>query len=139
MWKKSYSIVTNDVTKEQMWKLFSDVNNWNMWDKNIEYAKMNGNFEKGQSHTLKPKGWPELKIEILEAIENQLFIDLTRFPLAKMYFSHMFEDTKDGLKITYEIKVTWIFSFIWRKIVAENIFNNLPLEINEQIKYASKL
>ena len=26
MWVKSYSIVTKKVTKEQMWKLFADVN-----------------------------------------------------------------------------------------------------------------
>lgn len=38
MWTRSHSIVTKEVTKEQMWKLFSDVNNWHTWDEGIEFA-----------------------------------------------------------------------------------------------------
>lgn len=40
MWTQTYSIVTKEVTKEQMWKLFSDVNNWHTWDQSIEFAKL---------------------------------------------------------------------------------------------------
>lgn len=56
MWTKSHSIVTKEVTKEQMWKLFADVNNWHTWDEGIEFAKMEGEFEKGNFFTLRPKG-----------------------------------------------------------------------------------
>ncbi|MDB5089831.1 MAG: polyketide cyclase, partial [Mucilaginibacter sp.] len=39
MWTKSYSVTTRDVTKEQMWKLFADVNNWPSWDEGIELTE----------------------------------------------------------------------------------------------------
>jgi hypothetical protein len=39
MWTKSHSIVTKEVTKEQMWRLFADVNNWHTWDEGINFGR----------------------------------------------------------------------------------------------------
>jgi Polyketide cyclase / dehydrase and lipid transport len=139
MWTKSHSVVTKAVTKEQMWKLLSDVNNWHTWDTDIEFAKMEGTFEQGNRFLLKPKGGPKVNIELIEVVEPLRFTDMTKFPLAKMYGEHAFEDTKDGLKITTTMKVEGILGFLWRKIVAQDIVNALPEEMENQIKLASKL
>lgn len=139
MWTKSHSVVTKEATKEQMWKLFADVNNWHKWDTGIEYAKMEGKFQKGNFLELKPKGGPKVKIELLETIENKKFTDFTKFPLAKMTGTHTFEETQDGLKVTTTLTVKGILTFLWVKIVAQNIADGLPVEMLEQIKYAGKL
>lgn len=139
MWSKSHSVVTKKVTKEQIWKLFKDVNNWNTWDKGIEYAKMEGEFVKGNYFQLKPKGGPEMKIQIKEVIENKLFIDFTKFPGAKMYGEHTFEETSEGLRITTTMKMEGILGFLWRKIVANGIVEALPSDMLDQIEAASKL
>jgi len=139
MWTKSYSVETKEATKEQMWKLFADVNNWHKWDTGIEYAKMEGKFEKGNHFELKPKGGPKVKIQLVETIENKKFVDFTKFPLAKMYGEHVFEETPNGLKITTTMRVEGLLSFLWVKLVAKNIADGLPNEMPEQIKFASKL
>lgn len=139
MWTKSHSIVTKEVTKEQIWKLFADVNNWSAWDKGVEFAQLEGKFEKGNHFMFQPKGGPKLKIKIVEAIENQNFTDFTKFPLAKMYGEHLFEETADGLKMTTTMKVQGILGFLWIKIVAQKIVDGLPTDMQEQIKAASKL
>lgn len=139
MWIKSYSIVTKDVTKEQMWKLFSDVNNWHSWDSGIDFAKLEDKFEKGNFFTLKPKGGPKVKVKLLETFVNKSFLDVTKFPLAKMYDRHTFEETPNGLKITNTISVKGILSFLWIKLVAQNIVNALPVDMKKQIETASKL
>ncbi|WP_207535897.1 SRPBCC family protein [Desertivirga arenae] len=139
MWSKSYSILTNEVTKEQMWKLFADVNSWHTWDEGIEFAKINGEFKEGNYFTLRPKGGPNVKVELLETTENRSFLDVTKFPLAKMYDNHLFEETAEGLRITNTITVTGILGFLWRKIVAQNIVDNFKKDIESQIKAASKL
>jgi len=136
---KSYSVITRNVTKEQMWALFSDVNNWPAWDKGVAFAELNGRFEKGNNFMFQPKGGPKLKIGIVEATENKSFTDFTRFPLAKMYGQHTFEDTADGLRITTTMKVEGILGFLWRKIVAEKIVAALPAEMEHQIKTANQL
>ena len=139
MWSKSHSLVTKAVTKEQLWKLFADVNSWHTWDEGIEYARLDGKFEKGNHFLLKPKKGPKVKIELVEIIENKKFVDLTKFPLAKMYGEHTFEETPNGLKITTTMKVEGALGFLWRKIVAEDIANALPVEMEQQVQIASKL
>jgi hypothetical protein len=139
MWTKSHSIVTKDVTKEQMWKLFADVNNWPSWDKSVAMATLEGEFKKGNHFMFQPAGGPKLKILIAEAIENSNFTDCTSFPLAKMYGEHIFEDTPGGLKMTTTMKVKGILGFLWRKLVAQKIVDNLPADMEQQIKTAKQL
>lgn len=139
MWTKSHSIVTKEITREQIWKLFADVNNWHTWDEGIEYAQLTGKFEKGNHFKLRPKGGPDVKVELLETVENSMFLDVTRFPLAKMYDEHRFEETPEGLKITNTITVTGLLGFLWVKIVAKKIADALPEDMKHQIKAAGKL
>lgn len=139
MWTKSHSIVTKEVTKEQMWKLFADVNNWPAWDKSIALAKLEGPFEKGNHFLFQPKGGPKLKIKIAEAVTNEKFTDLTAFPLAKMYGEHTFEDTAEGLKITTTMKVEGLLRHLWVKLVAQKIVDGLPADMQDQIKAAAAL
>lgn len=139
MWAKSYTVVTKEATKEQLWKLFADVNNWHKWDEGIELAKMEGKFEKGNHFLLKPKNGPKVKIELIETIENKKFVDFTKFPLAKMYGEHIFEETPNGLRITTTMRVEGLLAFLWIKLVAQDIVNSLPTEMIAQINAASKL
>lgn len=139
MWTKTYSVTTTKATKEQMWKLFANVNQWHTWDKGIEFATMEGNFEKGNHFILKPKGGPKVKIQLIEAIKNKKFVDQTTFTLAKMHGEHLFEDCEGGIKITTTMKVSGILSFLWVKLVAKGIADAIPEEMEEQINTASKL
>ena len=139
MWTRSYSVTTKDVTKEQMWNLFADVNNWPSWDEGIEFTELKGKFEKGNFFILKPKGGPKLKVELLETLVNKSFLDVTTFPLAKMYDNHTFEETPYGLKITNTISVKGILAFVWVKLVARDIVKALPGDIKRQIETAGKL
>ena len=139
MWTKSHSIVTKAVTKEQLWSLLSDVNNWHTWDEDIEYAKMEGAFERGNHFLLKPKGGLKVNIELIEVNKPYKFVDMTTFPLAKMYGEHTFEDTAEGLKMTTTMKIEGFLGFLWRKLVAQGIVDALPVEMENQIKLARTL
>jgi hypothetical protein len=139
MWTRSHSIVTKNATKEQLWKLFEDVNNWHTWDDGVDYAKMEGKFEKGNHFILKPKGGPKVKIKLVETMKNRKFVDLTVFPLAKMYGEHVFDETPEGLRITTKMTVTGPLGFLWRKVVAQGIVDALPKEMENQVKVASQL
>lgn len=139
MWTKSHSIVTKEVTKEQLWKLFSNVNQWHTWDAGVEYAKLEGEFEKGNHFILKPKGGPKVKIELIETTKNKGFTDYTKFPLAKMYGKHEFTETADGLKITTTMSVEGVLGFLWRKLVAQGIADAMPVEMLAQVQHAKTL
>ena len=139
MWKKVYSTITEDATQQQMWRLWSDPNTWHLHDKAIEYAKLQGKFEKGNSVILKVKGGPKVKMDLIEVIENKTYTDVTHFFLAKMWDEHMIEETPHGLKITNTLWVTGLLSFLWIKLVAGNIAKTMPTDIDDQIKRARTL
>ncbi len=139
MWTRTHSIVTDKVTKEQIWKLFADVNKWHTWDEGIEFAKLEGKFEKGNHFKLRPKGGPDVKVELLKTVENVMFLDVTSFPLAKMYDKHEFKETPEGLEITNTITVKGLLSFLWVKLVAKKIAESLPSDMEKQIETASLL
>ncbi len=138
-WTKSYSVITKKASAAQLWKLFADVNNWHTWDKGIEFAKMEGAFTAGNHFTLRPKGGPTVNIKIIETVEGKKFVDCTKFPLAKMYGEHLYEETKDGLRMTTTMTVEGILGFLWVKIVAQGIVDALPADMEAQIEAASKL
>lgn len=139
MWSKTYSITTNEVTKEQMWKLFADVNGWHTWDSGVENAQLNGQFEQGNHILLKPKSGPKIKIVLSKVVEKQLFITASPFPLGKIYHQHLFEETSDGLRISYTITVKGVLSFLWVKLIAQNLFNSIPKDVVKQINIAKTL
>jgi hypothetical protein len=139
MWTRTHSVVTKEATKEQIWQLLADVNNWPTWDEGIESAKLEGEFRKGNYFQLRPKGGPNVKIEIIESIPNKRFTDLTRFPLAKMTGDHLLEETSEGLRLTTTMTVTGILSFLWVKLVAQKIVSGLPHDTQVQIQTASRL
>ena len=139
MTTKTYSTTTKEVTAEQLWKLMSNVDGWKRWDAGTEDSKLNGAFATGSSFMLKPKGGPKLTIELLEVKAPTYFKDVTKFPLAKMYDEHSYEQTADGLKITSTLTMTGPLGFFWNMVVMKNIVENLPKDIATQIAEAKNL
>lgn len=139
MWTKSHTIVTNEATKEQMWKLFTDINNWHVWNNEIEFAKLEGKFEAGNHYLIQPKNGRIVKVKLLEVVENKHCLEFGTFPFAKMYYNHLIEETANGLKITNTITVKGLLSFIWAQLVVKKIAASMPFHVQEQIKVASKL
>lgn len=125
MWSKTYSKRVRGVRAETVWKVWTDVNQWHTWQSDIEYAKLDGEFKLGKLFKFKPKGGPEISIEIVKHDPGRQFTDLTRFPGARMLDSHELISHGDELEIRTTLSIEGILSFLWRKIVAENVANGM--------------
>ena len=136
MWSRSYSKVVRGLKAEQVWKVWTDINQWHTWQVDIEYAKLEGEFKVGNSFVLKPRGGPRVNIELVTVEPNRVFTDLTRFPLAKMYGSHEFFINGDELEIKTTMSIDGILSFLWRKLVAEDVANGMEEQTEKLIEKA---
>ena len=125
MWSKAFSKRVRGVRAEQVWKVWTDVNNWHTWQSDIEYAKLDGDFKLGSVFTLKPKGGPAVSLEIVEAESGRRFTDLARFPGARMFGCHEFIAHGDELEVRTTVSIEGLLSFLWRKIVAEDVANGM--------------
>ena len=118
--------------------MLTDINNWPTWQPDLEYCRLLGKFKRGAFFELKPKKGPKVRIQVLELEKHSHFVDCTKFPGAKMYGTHHLEKTKDGIKVTVTMKVTGILSFLWRKLVAEDIIDHEPEQMELMIQHAKK-
>jgi hypothetical protein len=138
MWQYTHELVVSGLAKEQIWKVWADINHWHEWDNDIEYAKISEPFQKSSCFELKPKRGPKVRIEIAECDHLQGFTDLARFPLAKMYSIHEVQDTPNGLRVVHTIRVTGPLYWLWRKLVAQGIADGIPGQTSRLIEVAKK-
>jgi len=136
MWTKTHSKVYQGIRKEDIWRLWADVNNYTKWHDDLDYCKLEGEFAVGNHFMLKPKGAPTFKINIIELIENKRFIDSTNLWGAKMYDIHELEETAEGLRITNTIKVTGLLSFLWVQLVAKKVAASSPEAMEASVNLA---
>ena len=138
MWTHTYSKIYQGLKKEDIWHLWTDINNWAAWHSDLEYCKIEGPLQVGNHFMLKPKGMRAFKIDITEIIEGLRLTDCTRFPGAKMYDTHELEETAEGLRISNTVRVTGPLQWLWVKLVAKNVAASHPHEIEILVDLARK-
>ena len=138
MWQKTHSKLYNNISKETIWKLWTDVNNWHFWHSDLDYCKLEGPFEVGNHFLLKPKGHRPVKIQLTDIDPFQSFTDCTQFLGAKMYDTHSLQETPDGLLLTNTLTVTGPLKWLWIKLVAQNVADTVPSEMDALVQHAQK-
>ncbi len=137
MWYKKITIKTN-ATRAQVWKLWTDVENWNNWDKQVEFSKLNGEFEKGTYGVLKPIKSPKSKFELISVENLREFTTRSYLPLAKMDFTHELNEKEGQLYITHGVKITGVFTFLFSIVIGEKIIRELPHAMEKLSEMAEK-
>ena len=125
MWSRTYSKRVSDVQAEKLWQVWTDVNQWHTWQPDIVKAKLSGEFKVGNTFQIKPQSGPWISIQIIKVEPARQFTDLTCFPGARMYGCHEFIVHGDELEIRTTMSIEGFLSFLWRKIVAENVANGM--------------
>ena len=125
--------VVEGITKEQIYSFWADVNNWAKWNDEIKSAELHGEFKEGNFFTLTLKNGQKVKIKLLKVEENKSFTDLTSFPLAKMYGIHEIIEKDGKIELVATIKIEGLLSFLWTKIVAQNVADSLGSDMDKMI------
>jgi hypothetical protein len=135
MWTTEVSRKTA-ATKEQIWRLWTDVSNWNTWDREVESSELFGQFRTGTKGTLKAAGGPKTKFVMTECTGFQSFTNTSFLPFCKMDFIHTMTESEYGLEIVHKVVMTGLMSFFFSKIIGKNIKEGLPLAVEKLIEIA---
>ncbi len=138
MWERTYSKTFTGIKKEDIWSIWTDVNSWPKWHDDLDYCKLDGEFEVGNHFMLKPKGVRPVKITLTDINQGTSFTDCTTFPGAKMHDTHALEETREGLKLTNILKVTGPLKWLWIKLVAQNVADTVPEEMEALVTLARR-
>lgn len=135
MWCKDVSLKSL-VTKERVWKVYSDVSKWNKWDDTTEYSEIEGDFAKGCKGLIKSKGGPKSKFVVSDCIPLSKFTMTSNLLLARLDFIHEMSQSSDYLLITHRIEITGPLSFLFGPILGEKIIKDLPKTLNNLVEIA---
>ena len=137
-WVREFSKTYKGVSKEAIWKIWSDIDNWHEWNPGVEYCRLKGEFAVGSSFTLKSTGGPEVEIALVEIEKNKKFTDCSTFPGAKMYGMHEIIETKDGLKLVTTLKVEGWLKYLWIFLVGRKILAKIPEQTDNLVRIAKE-
>jgi Polyketide cyclase / dehydrase and lipid transport len=126
MWSSTYEQKVTGVTRQRVWDVWTDVDRWSSWQDDVEYAHLEGSFSTGSVIRFKPKGGPKVRIELTDVRAPSRFVDVTRFPLARMVDAHELVETAEGLEIRNTLSMEGLLAFVWRKLVGEGVAKSLP-------------
>ena len=135
-WEKTYKFKVQGLQKEQIWKVWENVNEWNTWDQDVEFTKLEGSFKEGAQFILKPKGGPQVQLMVTNLKWMKTFTDRAHFLGATMDGIHELHETPEGLEIIHTIRIDGPLSFIWRKLVAENVAHGIPEQTERLLQKA---
>lgn len=130
MWSKEVSIKTQ-ASREQIWKLWSDVANWKNWDAQVKSSSLNGAFSINQTGEIVPAGGPKSQFEIVEWTNNESFTSRSKLPLTIMDIVHQIDELNEQLIITHKVEFKGILSFLFSKLIGNKVIDGLPKALNE--------
>lgn len=139
MWTRTHTKIYSGIKREDVWRLWTDVNNWPKWHSDLDYCRLEGPFKAGNFFMLKPKGIRPVKIDLMEIDEGHFFTDRTHFFGANMIDTHALEETSDGLKLTNTLTVTGPLKWLWIKLVAQNVADTVPNDMEALVNLARKI
>lgn len=124
---------------EDVWAIWSDVENWKTWDHGIEYSSIEGPFADGTLGVLKPRGGPLLKTQLTHVEPFKGFVDESKLFLGKIIVSHEIVEFAGKTYVTHQVEMTGVLAFIYAFLIGRTMKKNLPTEMKAMLMHAEAL
>ena len=128
--------IQTSASLEAIWKLWSDVPNWNVWDHGVESSTIDGPFVTGATGTLKPVGGPLLHTKLTDVQPMKSFVTESKLPLARIVVSHFMKQIERELEVTHQIEMRGVLAFLFAYVIGRSMKKNLPQEMQNMAKKA---
>jgi hypothetical protein len=80
---------TTELSPNNIWPIYENIENWYSWEDDLESISLNGNFETGTTGEMTLKNQPPMPFELVEVIQNKCFCDKTVIQnVGEIYFNH---------------------------------------------------
>ena len=119
-----------DATPARVFALWADAAGWPRWDPDLETASLDGPFARGSRGTLKPRGGPRTRIELVDVVEPESFTAVSRLPGCRMVFEHRVSSLPGGCRVTHAVRFEGPLAFAFRRLIGPSIRRGLPGTMN---------
>lgn len=137
MWKKQISIQSR-VQPGRIWQQYARVDQWHVWDAEVEWASLNGPFREGATGELKPKGGPKTAFTITSYEPERSFTTRSSIPFGKMDIIHHILPEGDTWVVTHTVQLSGPLSGLFAQIMGKKIVRALPLALSKLVEIAEQ-
>jgi uncharacterized protein YndB with AHSA1/START domain len=124
---------------EAIWRLWADVPNRPRWDESPERITLQGPFQPGAAGTVKLRGQPERKFEVVDTVPPQTYTDRFFLPLGgKMDWAHTISEVDGVRAVTFDVSVTGPTSPILAPVLKRILRRELPVTVEKLIALAER-
>lgn len=133
MWKAEFT-KSAQATPEALWERWTDVVNWPEQDASLEFASINGPFAVGNVITLKPKGSPIVKVQLIEVSRLISFSSNGQLPLTKLQFDHKAKPVAGGIEFTQSVTMTGPLAGLFSRMMGRKMAENLDARMTKLVQ-----
>lgn len=106
MWVYEHGVETS-AAPEAVWRLWADVENWGVWNADVQKIEIRGPFAAGSEITMGGDGQDPIELRIAEVAENELFVDEARFDGLVLRTAHRLDRLgPDRTRVVYRMEIT---------------------------------
>ena len=103
---------------ENIFKIYSEVNQWSNWDPDTKYACLHGDFSDNSLIDLQTQSGTRAQLRLLKVIRNKSFISESKLPLCTIRFEHILEPLESQTLVTHRILFLGILKYIFSFVLA---------------------
>ncbi|MDF7673374.1 hypothetical protein PT277_10280 [Acetobacteraceae bacterium ESL0709] len=129
------------VDADRIWLLWSDVNNWPIWDEGLEMSSLEGEFKEGDTFLLKPQGADNpIRAQFTNVTKNRGFTDVTKLPFGELRAIHTFEIGSHGNLLTHTIEADVAEDYLdfFTNVIWAGMEIGLPQSVRNLVSLAEK-
>ena len=123
-------------TKEQIWNLWADVANWNIWDSTVKSSELYGDFNVGTKGMVKLAVGPKSKFVITSCKPFETFTNRSFLPLCNVDFTVTLVETQNGLVVTYRQEMRGLMTFFFSTIFGKQMSKGISKGLEDLIGYS---
>ena len=121
-------------TREQIWELWADVPNRTRWDRDLEYANLDGPFRRGSTGEVKLSGQPPRKFLIIHCEPLEGYSDRFFLPFyGRMDWHHTIKESGGGREVAFRIEVSGPAALILAPIMRNILRDGLPPSVDKLV------
>ncbi len=136
-WSAQFSLPTS-APPQSIWNLWKDVAAWTRWDHEVEKCALDGAFAVGTRGTLKPKGGPTTRFEIVELEALKRFTNRSLLPLCRLEFIHTLSTLGEQTVVEHRVQMNGPLTFLFRRLIGTSIEKGLPQTVFQLVAMAEE-
>ncbi len=90
---------------KKIWNMYSEVENWSLWDIGLKSVQLSGDFCIGTNGTMEMVDGSTLPFTLTECVEEKSFTTESRLGSLIVTFGHLLKEDKDKITITHTVTI----------------------------------